>query len=92
LQNGNCMILCCDIAEVLRPTREAISLVLPLTFPSAHYFSTQGCSLLFSLTIGAFDVDAPFAAAASLRALMSKKLAIVVGELDLGPKLRFFNF
>jgi hypothetical protein len=41
-----------------------------------HYFSTHGCSLLFSLGGGAFDDEAPLAAAASLRALMSKKLAI----------------
>jgi hypothetical protein len=36
---------------------------------------------LFSLGIGAFDDDPPFAAAASFRALRSKKLAIVYAVL-----------
>lgn len=42
----------------------------------AHYFSTHGWSLLFSFGGGAFDDEAPLAAAASLRALISKKFAI----------------
>lgn len=42
----------------------------------AHYFSTHGCNLFVSFGGGALD-DEPFAAAASLRALMSKKLAMI---------------
>jgi len=44
----------------------------------AYYFSTQGCSLVFSLDTGAFE--APFVAAASLRAFMSKKPAMIAVE------------
>lgn len=43
----------------------------------SHYFSTQGCSLLFSSLAAALEDEAPLAAfAAAARALLSKKLAI----------------
>jgi hypothetical protein len=43
----------------------------------AYYFSTHGCNLVFFFVAGAF-VDAPFVAAVSFRALMSKNPAMIV--------------
>jgi hypothetical protein len=45
----------------------------------AYYFSTQGWSLVVSFGGGAFE-DVPLVAAASLRALRSKKLAIITQD------------
>lgn len=41
-----------------------------------YYFSTHGWSRFVSFVVGALE-DEPFIAAASLRALMSKKFAII---------------
>jgi hypothetical protein len=58
-----------------------------------YYFSTQGCSLVVSFGAGAFE-DVPFVAAASLRALRSKKFAIIKGfpkafQRGIGVDIRF---
>lgn len=82
LENGNCVVLCCDIAEGLGPAKGVLMLVflqkLQAQFSDAYYFSTHGWTLVFSLVC--FSVlfeEAPFAAAtAAFRALRSKKLAI----------------
>lgn len=50
-----------------------------------YYFSTQGCMRVFSF-VGAF-VDEPLVPAASLRALISKKPAMVL-LLTKGGKLK----
>lgn len=53
----------------------------PIVFEETHYFSTHGCNRFVScFTVGALDEPAA-AAAAACRALISKKLAIVLFEL-----------
>lgn len=70
------MILCRDIVEVLW-TAGAIMLVFIdcKDFDVFYYFSTQGCMRVFSF-VGAF-AEEPLVVAASLRALISKKPAMM---------------
>lgn len=78
LEDIDGMVLGSNIAQVLWTTSISCQLASEqLGIVSSHYFSTQGWTLV-SL-VGAFD-DAPFAAAASLRALRSKKLAMLTGD------------
>lgn len=70
------MILCCDIAEILRPTGRIRVEFIYSVVSATHYFSTHGWSLVFSFVGGALEEE-PFVAAASFRALRSKKLAII---------------
>lgn len=51
---------------------------LPFFLPPTHYFSTHGCARGVSLVCLSFLLPEPLAAA-SLRALRSKKLAMVTG-------------
>lgn len=75
LEDCDGVILSCDIAEILGPTETMLAENKASTLPKAYYFSTHGCSLVASFGAGAFD-ELPFVAAAALRALRSKKLAI----------------
>ena len=83
LEDIDGVVLSCYVAEIFGAAGRWVRSWSLMVDGKAHYFSTHGWRLLFSLGGGAFDDEAPLAAAASLRALMSKKLAIATftGEL-----------
>lgn len=73
------MVLCCDIVQILWATIN-ISKIAEKSDNRTHYFSTHGCIPRFSFGCTDFAAFAPFCAA-SLRALRSKKLAMINYEL-----------
>ena len=72
------MILCCDIIQALWSTKTISGDSSTRKAGFTHYFSTHGCSLVlsWSLGFGALEEEAPLVAAAAARALLLKKFDI----------------
>jgi hypothetical protein len=77
LEDSNRMILGSNIVQTLGTAAIVSASTSNLWWSvQGYYFSTHGCSLVFSFVAGAFKL--PFVAAASFRALISKNPAMVL--------------